>query len=94
MDILYSLRLASPTKHKGQRDYHLLYCGSALLARALDLPPLLIAFEKHAELLTAFRAQECLFVHAGVVGWQGQAILMPGRSTTVVFSGASPAGRP
>jgi hypothetical protein len=46
----------------------------------LELPPLLIAFERHAELLTAFRAQDCLFVHAGVVGWQGQTILIPGRS--------------
>jgi hypothetical protein len=40
----------------------------------------LTAFEKHAELLTAFRALDCLFVHAGVVGWQGRAILIPGRS--------------
>ena len=44
---------------------------------------LLTAFNKHAELLTAYRAQDCLFVHAGVVGWQGKAILIPGRS----FSG-------
>lgn len=90
VDILYSLRLAPsassgqapPSQRKGQH-YHLLYCGSALIARTLELPSLLIAFEKHAELLTAFRAQDCLFVHAGVVGWRGRAILMPGRS----FSG-------
>jgi hypothetical protein len=82
VDILYSLRLAPPSLRKGQRYYHLLYCGSALLARTLELPPLLAAFEKHAELLTAFRAQDCLFVHAGVVGWQGRAILIPGRSMT------------
>jgi hypothetical protein len=80
VDILYSLRLAPPTHQKGRRNYHLLYCGSALIARSLELPPLLIAFERHAELLTAFRAQDCLFVHAGVVGWQGQTILIPGRS--------------
>lgn len=92
VDILYSLRLAPsasseqtpPSQRKGRRNYHLLYCGSALIARTLELPPLLIAFEKHAELLTAFLAQDCLFVHAGVVGWQGpagwKAILIPGRS--------------
>ena len=80
VDILYSLRLAPPSQRQGQRHYHLLYCGSALLSRGLDLPALLTAFEKHAELLTAFRASDCLFVHAGVVGWQGQAILIPGRS--------------
>jgi len=82
VDILYSLRLAPPSKRQGQRHYHLLYCGSALIARTLELLPLLIAFERHAELLTAFRAQDCLFVHAGVVGWQGRAILIPGRSMT------------
>jgi len=90
VDILYSLRLAHstssgqapPSQRKGQRNYHLLYCGSALLARALELPPLLTALEDHAKLLTAYRARDCLFVHAGVVGWQGRAIIIPGRSLT------------
>src|SRR3954447_3175217 len=81
VDVLYSLCVALPSQ--GQPNEHLLYCGSALLARALDLEAMLTAFNKHAELLTAFRAQDCLFVHAGVVGWQGKAILIPGRS----FSG-------
>jgi hypothetical protein len=88
VDILYSLRLAhsassgqaSPSQRKGQRHYHLLYCGSALIARTLELPLLFTTLEKHAELLTAFRAQDCLFVHAGVVGWRDRAILIPGRS--------------
>ena len=60
----------------------LLYRGTALLARTLELHPLLTAFEKHAELLTAFRTQDCLFIHTGVVGWQGRAIVIPGRSMT------------
>lgn len=64
VDILYSLRLAPPSQRKGQRNYHLLYCGSALLARSLELPPLLTTLELHAELLTAFRASDCLFIHA------------------------------
>ncbi len=73
---MYSLRLASP----GQGKYHLLYCDSALLTRTLELPQLFDTLAQHTELLTAFRAQDCLFVHAGVVGWQGQAIVIPGRS--------------
>lgn len=89
VDILYSLRLAHsapsagqapPSQRKGQRNYHLLYCGSALLARTLELPQLFDTLARHAELLTAFLASDCLFVHAGVVGWQKQAILIPGRS--------------
>jgi hypothetical protein len=82
VDILYSLRLASPHRHEEQSNYHLLYCGSTLLASSLEFSSLLIAFGKHAELLTAFHAQDCLFVHAGAVGWQGRAILIPGRSMT------------
>ncbi|NJN92750.1 MAG: hypothetical protein HC875_01005 [Anaerolineales bacterium] len=82
VDILYSLWLAPASQQPGRRNYHLLYCGSALIARTLDLPPLLAAFEKQAEPLTAFLAQDCLFVHAGAVGWQGQAIVIPGRSMT------------
>ncbi len=82
VDILYSLRQASPSKRKGQRNYHLLYCGSALLSRTLELPQLFDTLEQHAELLTAFRAQDCLFVHTGVVGWRNRAILIPGRSMT------------
>jgi hypothetical protein len=70
VDILYSLWLAPPSKRQGQCNYHLFYCGPALIARTLDLSSLLTVFEKHAELLTAFRAQDCLFVHTGVVGWQ------------------------
>jgi hypothetical protein len=46
------------------------------------LPQLFDALAQHTEQLTALRAQDCLFVHAGVVGWQRQAILIPGRSMT------------
>jgi hypothetical protein len=80
VDFLYSLRLAPPNKRRGQRNFHLLYCGSELLARTLKLPALWSTFEKHTELVTAFYAKDRLFVHAGVVGWQGRAILIPGRS--------------
>ena len=93
VDFLYSLRLAAPPKRKEGapefdkgaspepvEGYHLLYCGTTLLSRTLELPQLLATLEQHSELLTAFRAKDYLFVHAGVVGWQGRAILIPGRS--------------
>jgi hypothetical protein len=62
-------------------DY-VLYCGTELVARAADLELVLAIFTKHAELLTAYHARDRLFVHAGVVGWRGQAIVIPGRSMT------------
>ncbi len=88
VDFLYSLHLAAPAKRKGARSVpagnvegvHLLYCNSTLLSRTMELPNLLATIEQHSKLLTAFSAQDYLFVHAGVVGWQGRAILIPGRS--------------
>ncbi len=82
VDILYSLWLAPPRQGKEQPNHHLLYCGSDLLSHTLELSLLLTTFEQHTELLTTFRASDCLFVHAGVVGWQEQAIVIPGRSMT------------
>ena len=38
------------------------------------------ALAAHAELFVAERAPDHLFVHAGVVGWEGRAIVMPGAS--------------
>jgi hypothetical protein len=38
------------------------------------------AFESKLALHVAAHAEELLFVHAGVVGWRGRAILLPGRT--------------
>jgi hypothetical protein len=81
VDVRYSLWVA-PTSQDQPNEYRL-SCDANLVARTPDLEVALVAFTKHAELLTAELAQDCLFVHAGVVGWQGQAIIIPGRS----FSG-------
>ncbi|MBN1933885.1 MAG: hypothetical protein JW934_04440 [Anaerolineae bacterium] len=83
VDILYSLRTFSDQDKGAEYQF---YCDTRLLARTVALDQLLLAFANHAQLLTAFRAQDCLFIHAGVVGWHGpagwKAILIPGRSMT------------
>lgn len=81
VDVRYALSVAQPGQDQGGE--HLLRCDSVLIARALDSETVLAAFTRHAELLTAELARDVLFVHAGVVGWQGRAIVIPGRS----FSG-------
>src|SRR5579859_2489211 len=63
-DIVSSLRLALPGSQQDRSGEHLLSCEAELLARTPEVAPLLTACEKHAELLTAYRAQDCLFVHA------------------------------
>ena len=82
VDILYSIRVAPTSNRRAQRNYHILYFGGEVVGRALEFSSLMDAFAQHAELVTAFHARDCLFVHAGVVGWRGQALLIPGRSMT------------
>ncbi|ETW94817.1 MAG: hypothetical protein ETSY1_33235 [Candidatus Entotheonella factor] len=90
VDLLFSLRVGPRSTRKGSRNYHLLYLGALQLVRTLDLQEIFDVLENHLKILIASRAQDDrLFVHAGVVGWQNQAIVIPGRSmsgkTTLVM---------
>ncbi len=80
VELLYSLHLARSNQHSETTPYHLLYADSLLIARSADVTQVLQTFKEHAQLVTILRAQDRLFVHAGVVGWNGRAILIPGRS--------------
>jgi hypothetical protein len=80
---LYSFIAGAPTKASGVRPLHLLYGDIQRLARAQDLDELFEAFEADLNFYVAQMARRKLFVHAGVVGWKGQAVVIPGRS----FSG-------
>jgi hypothetical protein len=57
-----------------------LYGNAALIARTLVLDEVCDALESHLHLSVAIAARHRLFVHAGVVGWHGRAIVIPGRS--------------
>jgi hypothetical protein len=59
---------------------NLLYSDAARLARTRDLEAALDRFESDLQLHVAEMARGRIFVHAGVVGWRGQAIVIPGRS--------------
>lgn len=85
---LYSLRAAPPPRESERgrlRRFHLLYGDLARLARTDDLEEALARFESDLQLYVAEGARGRLFVHAGVVGWRGRAILLPGRT----YSGKS-----
>ena len=82
---LYSLVVGGPTSRPGVRRFNLLYANAARLVRTHDLEETLGRLELELEVYIADRAPRRTFVHAGVVGWNGQAILIPGRS----FSGKS-----
>ncbi len=51
----------------------------------MDLEQVMRALESDLQITVALNAKNRLFVHAGVVGWRSQAILIPGRT----FSGKS-----
>ena len=81
---LYSIRAgASGVERRGLRRFRLLYADHVLVARTLDAEELLERFESDLQLFVAEAARKRVFVHAGVVGWKGRAVLFPGRS----FSG-------
>src|SRR5260370_3454131 len=82
---LYSLIVGGPMSRPGVRRFNLLYSDAARLLRTHDLEEALAQLELDLELYIADRAPRRTFVHAGVVGWNGRAIVIPGDS----FSGKS-----
>lgn len=82
VDRLYSILVGGPGARANVRHFSLLYGDHLRLARALDLESVLEAFDSDLRLFIAEFAKHLVFVHAGVVGWKGKAIVIPGRSFT------------
>lgn len=83
VDFLYSIVVGGRDKNSRIQRFSLLYFGAGRLGRTKDLKSLLKIFESDLQLLVADNASRRTFVHAGVVGWNNQAVLIPGMS----FSG-------
>jgi hypothetical protein len=78
VEFLYSLRIGGPNPRPGIRHFHLLYGGPRRLARTTDTEEAFAVLESDLGYLVAHVAPRRVFVQAGVVGWRGQAILIPG----------------
>jgi hypothetical protein len=78
VDDIYSIWVAPGASPGSPR--HRLYAGRDRIARTADLGQIYQAFESRVHFNIARRARGKLFVHAGVVGWRGSAIVIPGRS--------------
>jgi hypothetical protein len=88
VDQCYSLYLAPPGAD-GARRYHRLYAGERRIVCTRDAERACAALEGWLQLYFATNAREVVFVHAGVVGLRGQALLLPaasqaGKSTLVL----------
>jgi hypothetical protein len=84
VDRVYSL-FVRKKKNRKMEKLHELYVDAKKLIALPKLDDLLDSFESNLQLYVAEFAPRRVFVHAGVVGWKGKAILIPGRS----FSGKS-----
>ena len=83
VDFLYSMIIGGRNENSRIQRFNLLYYDAGRLVRTRDFEFLLKAFESDLQLLVADNARRRVFVHAGVVGWKNQAIVIPGTS----FSG-------
>jgi hypothetical protein len=82
VDHLYSVIVAGGAGAGKRRKLHLLFAGTHLLARQRSLTTLTEDLEHDMISLVGTKAPRRVFVHAGVVGWKGRAIVLPGRSFT------------
>ncbi len=79
---LYSLIARGTKVGSNIRRFNILYAGPRRLARTKDTDEALEALEGHLQIYVAEHARRRVFVHAGVVGWRGRAIVIPGRTMT------------
>ena len=85
VDRLYSIRLGGKGPRPNLDQFNELYGDHIRLARSVHVDQVFEAFESDLRLFVAELARRRVFVHAGVVGWSGKAIVLPGRS----YSGKS-----
>ena len=85
VDRVYSIKIGGKGSRASVRRLNLLYGDDVQLARSPDLDSVFETLESDLRIFVAELAKDRVFVHAGVVAWKGQAIVIPGRS----YSGKS-----
>jgi len=83
VQLLYSFVVGGHEPTRNVRTFNLVYADSRRVARERELKAALDLFESDLRLCVAYGARRTVFVHAGVVGWKGKAVVIPGRT----FSG-------
>ncbi len=78
VDCLYSVLVSGAKGQSRIRRFNLLYAGATRLARTLDLEEMLTELEANLHSYVATTTERKMFFHAGVVGWRGRAIVVPG----------------
>lgn len=85
VDRVYSILVGGAGPRASVRRFSLLYGDHERIARSINLDHVFERLEADVRLFVGEFARHRVFVHAGVVGWKGSAIVIPGRS----YSGKS-----
>ncbi len=80
MDRRYFLSIGAVGNGSKLGRAHLLFRDGVQVARSRDFDLILETLESDLQISVAEAAPKRVFIHAGVVGWRGKAILIPGRS--------------
>lgn len=83
VDSLYSVVARGATDRPDSKRFSLLYFGAQRLFRTKDMEEMLRELEIDLHGYVASATRQRTFLHAGVVGWRGRAIVIPGKN----FSG-------
>lgn len=79
VECMYSIVVGNGHSQKVRR-FNLLYRATERIVRSHDAALVYETLEEDLKLHVATAAPARVFVHAGVVGWRGGAIVLPGRS--------------
>ncbi|HXM33573.1 MAG TPA: hypothetical protein VN920_00160 [Pyrinomonadaceae bacterium] len=85
VDRVYSIIIGGAGARANTHRSNVLYGDQVRLLRSVNVDEIFDRLESDLRLFVAELAHDRVFVHAGVVGWEGKAIVIPGRS----FSGKS-----
>lgn len=77
---LFSVKIGGTGSQRLGRSFHELFEDLERGVRSRSLKTVLADLERRMKMYVAEMARRRVFVHAGVVGWRGQAIIIPGRS--------------
>lgn len=81
VDHLYSVLIGGRKRDRvADGAVYLVYSDAAPVARVRGIEEAVDSLRSSLQMLVGEFARDRIFVHAGVVGWKGKAILLPGKS--------------
>ena len=81
-DLRYAVIVGRRGKGVEPAEKHQLFFGAQILCQTNDVEKLFAVLAEDLHFRIAVIARHKVFVNAGVVGWRGQAILLPGNATS------------